>query len=99
MLDDGYADDAVEKLGGHKPAGPLRGGKYSLYEGGTRVPFLARWPARIKPGVSDALVSQVDFLATFAELTGQKLAADAGPDSLPQLARARRASRAPAAIT
>jgi len=86
VLDDGYADDAVTKLGDHKPAGPLRGGKYSLYEGGTRVPFLARWPARIKPGVSDALVSQIDLLATFAELTGQKLAADAGPDSLPRLA-------------
>jgi len=86
VLDDGYADDAVEKLGAHQPAGPLRGGKYSLFEGGTRVPFLARWPARIKPGVSDALVSQVDFLATFAELTGQTVAADAGPDSLPQLA-------------
>jgi len=86
VLDDGYADDAVTKLGDHQPAGPLRGGKYSLYEGGTRVPFIARWPARIKPGVSDALVSQIDFLATFAELTGQKLAADAGPDSLPQLA-------------
>jgi len=86
VLDDGYADDAVTKLSGHQPAGPLRGGKYSLYEGGTRVPLLARWPARIKPGVSDALVSQLDFLATFAELTGQKLAATAGPDSLPQLA-------------
>lgn len=86
VLDDGYADDAVAKLGDHRPAGPLRGGKYSLYEGGTRVPFLVRWPARIKPGVSDLLFSQVDLLATFAELTGQKLPAAAGPDSLPQLA-------------
>jgi arylsulfatase A-like enzyme len=86
VLDDGYADSAVEKLGDHKPAGPLRGGKYSLYEGGTRVPFVVRWPARIKPGVSDALVSQVDFVATFAELTGQELPRDAAPDSLPQLA-------------
>ncbi len=85
VLDDGYADGAVEKLGGHKPAGPLRGGKYSFYEGGTRVPFLVRWPARVKPGVSDALVSQVDFLATFAELTGQALPRQAG-DSLPALA-------------
>ena len=39
MLDDGYADDAIEKLGGHQPAGPFRGGKYSIYEGGTRVPL------------------------------------------------------------
>ena len=85
VLDDGYADSAVEKLGNHKPAGPLRGGKYSLYEGGTRVPLLVRWPARVKPGVSHALVSQVDFLATFAELTGHDLPREAG-DSLPQLA-------------
>jgi len=82
VLDDGYADDAIEKLGSHKPAGPLRGGKYSIYEGGTRVPLVARWPARIKPGVSDALISQLDFVASFAELTGQKLEADAAPDSI-----------------
>ncbi|HEY2416156.1 MAG TPA: arylsulfatase [Pirellulaceae bacterium] len=82
VLDDGYADAAIEKLGSHKPAGPFRGGKYSIYEGGTRVPLVARWPARIKPGVSDALVSQLDFVASFAELTGQKLSADAAPDSL-----------------
>jgi arylsulfatase A-like enzyme len=82
VLDDGYADDAIEKLGSHKPAGPFRGSKYSIYEGGTRVPLLARWPARIKPGVSDALMSQLDFVASFAELTGQKLATDAAPDSL-----------------
>lgn len=82
VLDDGYADDAVEKLGAHQPAGPLRGGKYSIYEGGTRVPFLVRWPARIRPGVSAALVSQLDFLASLAELTGQKLTAEAAPDSI-----------------
>jgi arylsulfatase A-like enzyme len=71
VVDDGYQDEAVEKLGTHRPAGPLRGGKYSLLEGGTRVPFLVRWPARVKPGVSEALVSQVDLLASFAALTGQ----------------------------
>lgn len=71
VVDDGYKDDAVEKLGDHKPAGPLRGGKYSAFEGGTRVPFIIRWPARVKPGVSHALVSQVDFPASFAALTGQ----------------------------
>lgn len=71
VVDDGYKDDAVEKLGDHKPAGPLRGGKYSAFEGGTRVPFIVRWPARVKPGVSHALVSQVDFPASFAALTGQ----------------------------
>jgi arylsulfatase A-like enzyme len=81
VVDDGYADGSVEKLNGHKPAGPLRGGKYSLYEGGTRMPFIARWPGRIKPGVSDALVCQVDFLASFAALTGQSIDTAAGPDS------------------
>lgn len=81
VVDDGYNDDAVARLGGHKPAGPLRGGKYSNFEGGTRVPFIVRWPGRIKRAVSDALVSQVDLLASFAALTGQKLAAVDAPDS------------------
>jgi arylsulfatase A-like enzyme len=70
VIDDGYRDQAVEKLGDHAPAGPFRGGKYSNFEGGTRVPFVVRWPARVKPGVSDALVSQVDLVASFAELVG-----------------------------
>ena len=82
VIDDGYKDRAVELLGDHKPAGPFRGGKYSRFEGGTRVPFIVRWPARVKPGVSDALVSQIDLLASFAALTGQKLAPGDGPDSL-----------------
>lgn len=81
VVDDGYQDDAVEKLGGHTPAGPLRGGKYSAFEGGTRVPFVVRWPARVKPGVSDALVSQVDLLASFAALVERALPARAAPDS------------------
>lgn len=81
VVDDGYQDGAVEKLGDHQPAGPLRGGKYSIYEGGTRVPFIVRWPSRIKPGVSDALMSQVDFPATFAALTGQPFDAKTAPDS------------------
>jgi arylsulfatase A-like enzyme len=81
VLDDGYKDQAVEKVDGHKPAGPLRGSKYSAFEGGTREPFIVRWPGHVKPGVSDALVCQVDFLASFAALTGQTLDAEAGPDS------------------
>jgi arylsulfatase A-like enzyme len=82
VVDDGYKDQAVEKLDGHRPAGPLRGGKYSAFEGGTRVPFMARWPGRIKPGLSDALICQIDFLASFATLTGQTLTAGEGPDSV-----------------
>jgi arylsulfatase A-like enzyme len=73
VVDDGYQDEAVAKLGDHKPAGPFRGGKYSSFEAGTRVPFVVRWPGRVKPGASDALLSQVDFLATFAALLGQPL--------------------------
>ena len=81
VVDDGYQDEAVEKLGGHKPAGPFRGGKYSNFEGGTRVPFIVRWPARVKPGVSEALVCQIDFLSSFAALAGQKPGDDDAPDS------------------
>jgi arylsulfatase A-like enzyme len=82
VLDDGYKDQANERLGDHKPAGPLRGGKYSRYEGGTRVPFLVRWPARVKPGVSEAIVSQVDFPVTLGGLAGQTVGKDEAPDSL-----------------
>lgn len=73
VVNDGYYDDAVEKLGDHKPWGPLRGGKYSLYEAGTRVPFIVQWKGRISPGVSDALFCQMDLLASLAGLTGQHL--------------------------
>ncbi len=81
VVDDGYKDQAVEKLGNHRPAGPLRGGKYSAFEGGTRVPFIVRWPARVKPGATSALVSQIDLLASFAALGGQTLAEEDAPDS------------------
>ena len=82
VLDDGYRDDAVARIGDHRPAGPLRGGKYSIFEGGTGVPFIVRWPARVGPGVSHALISQVDLCATLAALTGQSLPAGAAPDSV-----------------
>ncbi len=81
VVDDGYKDQAVEKLNGHTPSGPLRGGKYSAFDAGTRVAFIVRWPGHVKPGVSDALVCQVDFLASFAGLFGQKLTDDDAPDS------------------
>jgi arylsulfatase A-like enzyme len=81
VIDDGYKDDAVEKLSGHTPSGPLRGGKYSNFEAGTRVPFIIRWPGRVKPGTSAALVCQVDFPASFAALTGQTFSAATAPDS------------------
>ena len=83
VVDDGYQDGAAEKLGSHKPAGSYRGGKYSNFDGGTRVPFVARWPGHIKPdSVSGALIGQVDLLSTFASLTRQTIPREAGPDSL-----------------
>jgi arylsulfatase A-like enzyme len=70
VLDDGYHDDAVIKIGNHDVNGPLRGGKYSLLNAGTRVPFFVSWPGTIKPGVSDALVCQIDLTASLADLLG-----------------------------
>ena len=85
VVDDGYKDQAVEKLNGHKPAGPLRGWKFTTFEGGTRVAFIVRWPGKIKPGISNALFSQIDLMASFASLTGQSLSKDDGPDSFNNL--------------
>lgn len=73
VLNDGYYDDAEEKVGNHKPAGPLRGGKYSLFEAGTRVPFITYWKGRIEPKVSNALVCQMDLLASLGALLGAEV--------------------------
>jgi arylsulfatase A-like enzyme len=82
VLNDGYQDEAAERNGEHRPAGRYRGGKYSSFEAGTRVPLLARWPARIPARTtSDALFCQIDFLATFAALTGESIPEGCGPDS------------------
>lgn len=70
VLNDGYFDDADTKIGKHTPAGVLRGGKYSLFEAGTRMPFITYWKGQIQPGVSDALVCQMDLLASLAKLVG-----------------------------
>ncbi|MBD8487776.1 arylsulfatase [Echinicola sp. CAU 1574] len=67
VLDDGYVDQARELVGDHQPGGELRGGKYSAFEAGTRVPFIVKWPAEIQPGtISNALFSQVDLLGSMA---------------------------------
>lgn len=71
VLDDGYKDFAEEMIGDHKPAGPFKGWKTTMYNGGTCIPFLLRWPDKIKPGVSDTFVCQMDLLASLAALTGQ----------------------------
>ena len=68
---EGYYDDGMDKLGDHRPAGPFRGGKYSLFEGGTHIPFIVQWPGVITPGVSDAMICQMDFFNSFSTLTGQ----------------------------
>ncbi len=81
VLDDGYEDMARELSEDHDPAGPLRGGKYSMYDGGTRVPFILRWPEQVEAGESNALVSHADFYASFASMLGVDLAPDAAPDS------------------
>jgi arylsulfatase A-like enzyme len=82
VLDDGYQDQAVQRIGTHKPAGEYRGGKYSNFDAGTRVPFLIRWPGHIKGGSqSAALISQVDLLHSFAALNKQSLPNRAAPDS------------------
>lgn len=81
VVDDGYHDGSKENIGKHKPSAGLRGGKYSAFEAGTRVPFIVKHPS-IKAGeVSSALVSQVDLLATMAGLTNQKYDINSASDS------------------
>jgi len=72
VYDDGYEDGTAvltstqESDRGHDGSGPYRGGKYQIYEGGTRVPLIIRWPGQIEVGESAATVNQIDFLASFA---------------------------------
>lgn len=82
ILDDGYQDQAFELLNGHQPSGGLRGYKYSAFEGGTRVPFIVSWPGKVPQGkTSEALISQVDCMASLSHLIKSKMPKDAGPDS------------------
>ena len=85
VVDDGYQDQAVELLGEHRPWGAYRGGKYSSFEAGTRIPFIVSYPGKVKEGVSKALVSQVDFLASMSELLGVSLTCEQKKDSREQL--------------
>ncbi len=78
---EGYAYDRVRNFQ-HRSSGPLRGVKRDLYEGGHRVPFLVRWPGVVPAGsVSDALVSQIDLMATLAAVVGFDLPANSAHDS------------------
>ena len=85
VLDDGYQDQAIELAGDHKQAGPLRGGKYSKFDGGTRVPFILSYPGTVTPGRSSAIISHVDFLASFAKLAEVSIPENAALDSFDML--------------
>lgn len=86
VLNDGYEDGAVENLGKHKPSGIYRGGKYSNYEAGTRMPTIVHYPARIQENkMSDALFSQVDLYASIADLVDYDLQENEALDSKPML--------------
>lgn len=81
VLDDGYQDEAVTQLNGHTPNGILRGGKYSVFEAGTRIPFILSWPDVVQPQVSSAMVSQIDLLASFSKLLNLSIPRGDAPDS------------------
>ena len=60
-------------VGIHNPTGGFRGGKYSAFEGGTRVPTIVCWKGRVAPSASNALISQVDLLSSIASLVGEEV--------------------------
>jgi arylsulfatase A-like enzyme len=75
--------DVDGKTYGHRSCGDLRGRKADIWDGGHRVPFIARWPDRIPPGSTvEAVVSLSDLLATCAEMVGETVPANAGEDSV-----------------
>ena len=82
VLDDGYEDQSVEKCGVHKPAGPLRGGKYSMFDGGSRVPMITYCPSLVKKGKNNALFSHVDFFQSLSSLCGYSSETDKQLDSV-----------------
>ncbi len=92
VYDDGYQDGTTVRTStkeadrGHDGSGPYRGGKYQIFEGGTRVPLILRWPGKVQPGVSNALVTQVDFLASFAGMLDQPIPEGQAADSRNHLA-------------
>ncbi|MFI3333457.1 MAG: arylsulfatase [Rikenellaceae bacterium] len=85
VLNDGYKDMAAENGSKHDQLGGLRGGKYSLFEGGTRVPFLVSWRGVIEPMVSEAMVCQIDIMPSIASLIGVEIPQMDGEDILPAL--------------
>lgn len=82
ILDDGYIDGAITQNNGHDASGVYRSGKYSIFEGGTRIPMIIRWPEKIAQGESSsALINQVDLLASFSNYFNQNLEKDEALDS------------------
>ena len=67
-------------LGDHDPFGDLRGGKYSLFEAGTKVPFIAYWKNIVKTGISDEIISQIDLLSSISSIIGDKYRSKDGLD-------------------
>jgi len=86
VLQDGYQDDAKElaEQYNYDPDCGLRGGKYSLFDGGTHIPFIAYWKGHISPSVSKATFSQLDMYATLADILGYEM-----PNGLDSEAHAR----------
>jgi arylsulfatase A-like enzyme len=78
-----YVGAAELEALGHFPSGPLRGYKSDVWEGGHRIPFIVRWPGKVKPASQcHQLVEQADLLATCAEVVGAALPEGAGEDSV-----------------
>ncbi len=76
-----WYDTDVRRFG-HDSSGGLRGMKGDAWENGHRMPFVVRWPGKVKPGSkSDQTICFTDMLATFASVVGVDLPANAGPDS------------------
>jgi arylsulfatase A len=84
---------------GHYPSAGFRGYKSDIWEGGHRVPCVARWPGVVKPGSrSEETICLTDILATCAEAAGARVPPDAGGDSVSFLHALRGASRNPGRV-
>ncbi|MBS9766232.1 MAG: sulfatase-like hydrolase/transferase [Flavobacteriaceae bacterium] len=73
VLDDGYQDNSQETAEIHSPTGQLRGGKYSLFDAGTHIPFIVFWKGHTQPKISNAIISQVDLKASLLALKDKNI--------------------------
>lgn len=78
---EGYLDGALENLNGHDPKAGFRGGKYSLFEAGTRLPFISWWPKVIEPDVTNALLGYIDLYTSFARFLNIDISNETSIDS------------------